>query len=139
MALFLARIAIMAFYMLKLRIKGLYIASYSLFGFILASYPLTLAIFAISGWILLIIYGQGKEHVRVIWQYLFIVQLISSANYFYWCFLGKEDSDLICRLIELSQFLINLAVLTIVREDQPINEKGIELKDYDEDLYEDAI
>lgn len=68
----------------------------------------------------MIIYGQGKKQVRLIWQYLLGAQLISSTNYIYWYFLAKEDSDLVCRLIELSQFLINLAVLMILREDQAI-------------------
>ena len=48
-----------------------------------------------------------------------MVQLISTANYVYWNFMTKEESDLICRLIEMSQFLINLAVLTMFSENQP--------------------
>ena len=104
---------------MKLRIKGLYVVIYALLGFVIASYPLTLARYSVWGCILMIIYGQGKEQVRLVWQYLLIVQLISTANYIYWHFMAKEDSDLVCRLIELSQFLINLAILTLFRENRP--------------------
>lgn len=79
-------------------------------------------------------------NVEPIWRYLIVTQFIAAINYLLWYLLYQYEADVVCKIIELSQFSVGLLALALLadrrvqrfKEYNPGDQNPVYLSGYDE-------
>jgi hypothetical protein len=135
------RVIALTLALLRVEVRAFYVFAYSAVGILMVLHPLTLSVYAYLGWLLVLIGGWEKLSVESIWRYLMFSQFIVAVNYLIWYLVYQYEADTACRILELSQLVMNLVAFAFLgdqkvqkfKEYVPTEQKAIYLSGYDEE------